>query len=102
MATFHCSNREQGKKFGQNLAFNHQPEVGETFKVLEVSKPNGILVAKCQYKDGMIGYLALSQFKCELGMNLFTSTFVVAEKIQHIRVRENYRYPVTKYVVTEL
>ena len=59
--------------------FNYQPEVGETFQVLEVSKPNGILVAKCQYKNGL-GYLALSQFKCELGMNLFTSTFMVAEK----------------------
>lgn len=102
MAKFHCDNREQGKKFAEDLNFNHQPEIGETFKVLEVSKPNGILVAKCQYKSGMIGYLALSQFKCELGMNLFTSTFVVSEKVQHIRVRENYRYPVTKYVVTEL
>lgn len=82
--------------------FNYQPEVGETFQVLEVSKPNGILVAKCLYKNGMIGYLALSQFKCELGINLFTSTFVVAEKSQRILIREEYRYPVTKYVVTEL
>ena len=82
--------------------FNYQPEVGETFQVLEVSKPNGILVAKCQYKNGLVGYLALSQFQCELGMNLFISTFVVAEKIQRILIREEYRYPVTKYVVTEL
>jgi hypothetical protein len=102
MATFHCTSREQGKKFAEDLNFNHQPEIGETFKVLEISKPNGILVAKCQYKNGLIGYLALSQFKCELGMNLFTSIFVVAEKVQQIRVRENHRYPVTKYVVTEL
>lgn len=82
--------------------FNHQPKVGETFKVFEISKPNGFLVAKCQYKNGQIGYLALSQFKCELGMNLFTSTFVVAEKIQRIIVRGNYHCPVTKYVVTEI
>ena len=101
MATF-SENREQGKKFGQDLNFNHQPEIGETFQVLEVSKPNGILVAKCQYENGLVGYLALSQFQCELGMNLFTSTFMVVEKIESIRIRENYRYPVVKYVVTEL
>lgn len=102
MATFNCNNREQGKKFAEDLNFNHQPEIGETFKVLEISKPNGILVAKCQYKNGIVGYLALSQFKCELGMNLFTTTFVVAEKIETIRIRGNHRYPVVRYVVTKL
>ena len=99
-AFYNASVEETKKKF--NASFNHQPEVGETFQVLEVSKPNGILVAKCLYKNERTGYLALSQFKCELGMNLFTSTFVVAEKSQRILIRENYRYPVTKYVVTEL
>lgn len=102
MATFHCASREQGKKFYQDLTFNHQPEVGETFQVLEISKPNGILVAKCQYKNGIVGYLALSQFKCEFDMNIFSTTFVVSEKIESIRVRENYRYPVVQYVVTKL
>jgi hypothetical protein len=101
MAAFYNNQTEELKKQFK-ATFNHQPEVGETFQVLEVSKPNGILVAKCQYKNGLIGYLALSQFKCELGMNLFTSTFVVAEKSQRILIREDYRYPVTKYVVTEL
>ena len=99
MAATFCQEQPKSNEF---RTFNHAPEVGEKFKVIEVSKPTGILVAKCQYESGVIGYLALSQFQCELGMNLFTSTFMVAEKSERILIRGEYRYPAVKYSIIEL